>query len=120
MKTSICVVVLLTTLLIGCGKEFDGTYRPVPKRGVPLIANATLVFKSGHKVNMSVIIMGMNMNLEAKYEVDGKDFKYTMGGVTQIAEITEWDGHECINFGDMSPYGFMCKDVPPNQRRIHD
>jgi len=123
MKTSICIAVLVAMALLttGCGKEFNGTYYPVPKKGDIQLFKASLTFKSGHKVNMYFSTMGIAQTMEAKYEIDGKDFKYTMAqGITQVAEITEWTGHECINFGDMSPFGFMCKNVDPTWRRIHD
>jgi hypothetical protein len=101
MKARICVMGLVFAALLttGCGKSFSGTYESIQKGAL----YSRLVFEPGHKV---ILNMG-GVTTEATYEIDGNQFKYTIGGMTQVAEITEKEGHECINLNPI--VGLLCK-----------
>jgi len=118
MKTSIFGVLVVAALLTtGHAQQLSGTYELHREYGAMGSMDWRLVFKSGYKATIYTKgIDGKTGKDEVTYEVDGKDFKYSVAGkvlgkITKQANLppgkyTIPAGQECL-FVDRA--GLMCK-----------
>ena len=89
----VCILILVTAFLAGCGSKMSGTYNIDANGGVPF---KSLNFTSGTKVELTAAMTGGIS--EATYVVDGDKVKISAAGSTQIWTI-EKDGS--LNGGEL-------------------
>jgi hypothetical protein len=97
----VCILIIATVFLAGCGKKLNGTYA-----GGMGAHFDKLTFKSNGKVEMNAAMMG---STEAAYEVDGNNVKLL--GAGGQAQVLTMDNQGCLDGGEIiGKYYLVGKD----------
>jgi hypothetical protein len=101
---AVAMLLLLTT----CAQQLHGTYYSLDNKSNAGI-KTRIVFKSGHKANISWAVAGTINTMEYEYEVGDREVTFKMGGTTAVARMVEIQGLDCLDFGKSNVYGTLCK-----------
>ncbi len=78
MLARVCIIIVATAFLTGCGNKLSGTYKVDAKGGIPF---EKMNFASSSKVELYDAGGGIT---EATYVVDGDKLKVSAAGMTQV------------------------------------